>query len=249
MYVVKDARYTLEGEGTVSGQKAIETSGSFSISVEKPDIYNSLARILKNTAQNIPSYAEAYAKFGIKDNIPPPGILMTMPALLEGTNLTGSTTVYIPQPIGAQHYSDPFPFDGASQLVGIYLTKEDWHPMGLKSSKSIDLFSHNCPLTNAFSLDIVTFNGQMDELRKSMPELEDMEIPDSDEINNLLNQAMNDMQQQLGNNASQGNGQISSPMDAYIELSQIMATGQAPAGSNAVVDIEIEGYYTKYYED
>lgn len=189
-YIVKNSSYNFSGEGFSEGKKIVDTSGSFSVSINNPTINNSLVRVLKKPTENIQGLKETYEKYGIKENIPPNGIFVTVPALIEGISLKGNTTFYFPEPIGKVSLSDPLPLDGISQVIAVNLSMDDWNVKGLNISKEINVFNHKCPLTKSFLVDYDKITKQLN----SIGNMQGMgnQIPNSKEMKevNVITKAM-----------------------------------------------------------
>jgi hypothetical protein len=254
LYLVKNVYYSYNTEATIEGKKALESSGSFSTSVEEPELANSFSRILKNTKENIPGAAEAYAKFGISDNIPDEGVLITIPALMESTDLSGSTKVYLPPPVGTMTLP-AMPFDGLTTIGGVYPKEDDWKTYGIRISRKIDILNHNNPLTSMFTLD--DYGAFMEQL-ENIPDMEGYSMPESEEMNEAMEMLEGlDMEGlpdlgDFGFGGSQESGDSSGTGFGLNDLTEIIGvmnnTGKCPPGTTFYVEFEVNGMYTKFYE-
>ncbi len=246
MYMVKNSQYTIDGEGYMDGEKLIDSSGSLGFSVENPDIHNTMCRILKNTEKNIAGAKEAYQQFGISDNIPPEGILVTLPYLEEPV---GNTTIYFPDPIGAKSFSSPMPYDGFNQIGALIPKMIEWHKKGIDIERDINPFNYKCPIQKAFSMDINTVQEQLQKLKGTMsedipeiPDMPDIELPEGMDIGDLGNIEM-------GGEGKTSGANLVSKLDEFIGVMKDMSAMDGSSGGIAKVNITIEGEYTKYYED
>ncbi|MGB9976861.1 MAG: DUF6055 domain-containing protein [Thermovenabulum sp.] len=236
-YVVKNSSYDFSGEGFVDGKKMVETSGNASASINNPDIYNSLVRILKKPSDNTEELRDAYEKYGIKENIPPQGILITVPALLEGVAFRGNTVFSFPEPIGTINLSEPLPLDGISQVIAVTPDLNDWNAKGINISMVVDVFKHKCPVQGAFTVDYNKMAEQLDNIK----------LPDSQEMKDAMNFLKENNMGNLLNLGNQGNKEELSSLNVINAIKNAMIPGNRPAKGSATLKIRVNGVYTKYY--
>ncbi|KYO66840.1 DUF6055 domain-containing protein [Thermovenabulum gondwanense] len=246
-YVVKSSSYNFGGEGFIDGKKVVETSGSASFAINNPDIYNSLVRILKKPSDNTEELKDAYEKYGIKENIPPQGILITVPALLEGVVFKGYTVFSFPEPIGTINLSEPLPLDGISQVIAVTPDLNDWNAKGINMSMEVDVFNHKCPIQGAFTVDFNKMAEQLDNIGNVPGIGNGIKLPDSQEMKDALSFLKENNMENLFNLGNQGGAKELSSLNAINAIKNAMIPGKIPSKGSAKLRITVDGVYKKYH--
>jgi hypothetical protein len=238
---VKDVNYSSETNAKVEGKDALDSTAGISDSVSEPDLSNSFPRIMKTTIGNVPGAAEAYAKLGLSDNIPPAGVLLTIPAALESSEISGSTHIYFPEPYGTITLPGMI-YDGLISIGGIYPEPWEWDKEGISLVRSIDILSHDNPVTNMFTLD--DYGAFMEQL-EDMPGMEEYSEEMEDAMD-MLDEFDFEGMPDLGGSGGDEEGFGMSDLNSLIGIMNNMQ--KCPAGTTFYVEFEVDGRYTEYYE-
>lgn len=241
LFISRDCVYEMEGTGVLEGNTVIETACSNRSAVANPDIENSLARLILPFEDDSGEMENQLKEYGITQNTPAGGILITLPSLREDEELTGSTNLYMPDPIGKMPMDMPLPYDGISQVIAVEIGKNDWSPQGFNTSMTINIFSHEPPILDWFEVD----PGQLREILSSMNADAGIDIPDFDglwEDSGLDPEGIGDIDGLIPeNDPNSGSDPLSGTIDALMMLAE-----QSPDnGASAVVKLTIRGEYVE----
>jgi hypothetical protein len=245
-YVSKNCNYKMQGSGVMEGKTVIDTTGSFSGRVDEPTIDNSMVRLIMPMDDGLEEMKKDMEKFGLDENTPKGGILITLPSIQEEGILNGSTTLYMPDPVGKMTLDDPLPFDGLSQAIAVEINKGGWNPKGFSTEMTIDYFSHKPAILDWFKVDF----GQLQDMLSSMDAMGGTDIPD---INGMLEDSgisleglggLGGLEGLLPENDMGDGDSLTKTLDALMNLA--MPSSNGSNGATAVIKLKISGKYTKY---
>lgn len=243
-FLSKDCIYKMEGKGVMEGKTIIETIGSFNGKVNEATIDNSMARLIMPLKENLGEINEELMEYGLNENTPKGGILITLPSVQKDGELTGTSTLYMPEPVGNINIETPFPFDGLSQVIAVELNKDHWNPKGFNANMTIDYFSHKPPIMDWVKVDFeqlqniltsmnVIGGNDMQDLNQQIKD-SGLNMEEFENMGNLLPQ----------NNTGGNNKSLNKTMDALMLLTRPLPGD----GAAAVIRIAITGEYTKMNE-
>lgn len=240
-YISKDCVYKMEGKGILEGKIIIETTGSYSGMVNDPTIDNSMTRLIMPIEDDSGEIKNELKKFGIQENTPKGGILITLPSIQENEDLSGTTTFYMPEPAGVIPMDMPLPYDGLSQIIAVDIDKNSWNPKGFKASMTIDQFSHKPPLMDWFKVDF----SQLQDMLASMNVTGGADMQDLNQIiadSGINMEELGDIDGLLpGTKMEGGNNSLNNTIDAIMMLTK-QSTGN---GATGVIKLTVTGEYTK----
>lgn len=243
-YVIKSSDYSFNGSATMENKPVINSNGSSTASIPDPAIETSMARLLLPIDKRKESLKESLLAFGLTENTPKGGILITLPGLSEGEELQGSTEIYMPDPVGTISLDSPLPFDGISQLIAILIPSDKWNSNGFDFSTEVDYFSHECPLSDWFTVDF----SQLQEMLSGMGTAGGQEIPSLEQQladSGLSLSEFNALMENLPGSANSGTNTSNDPISAMQEMMTVSRDN--PGGAVFIVKLTITGTYTKYY--
>lgn len=241
LFLVRDENYNFSGSGTMDGNDLIDASASFSYAHDETVLGDSMTRIILNTANNMEGVKEGYEDFSIKDNIPSSGIFITVPALPPDGGISGSSTLYFPDPIGTMTIDSPYLFDGLTQIGAIIPDIKDWTSSGFSFSREIDVIDYESPLLNMFTVDFSELQKQL-ELLEAMPPLPDMsDLPDMGDLGGL--EGIDGLEGMDGLEGIDGMGGFGSSFSGLSELMKIMTAPKSITGAKAVLKIQVQARY------
>lgn len=201
IYLVENSNYTFSGNGLLEKEYSVNTNGQISGSIHEPSVKNSLVRIILPMEEEHEETLEIYRTFGIEEITPQGGVLVTLPFAMNESNMSGSSTIELPEPVGTMHLDDPLPLDGISQAIAVKINPFDWGPEGISFSREIDLLAHKPAILNIYDfsplkmkenlkmmqenyggegLDYNISEEELDEINKmleDMPTVEGMDLP------------------------------------------------------------------------
>lgn len=239
-YISKDCIYKMEGKGTLEGNTAIETTASFSGKTDNIAIDNGMARLIKPFDDHSSDIKMELKEFGIEENTPAGGILITLPSILNDQDLNGATTLYMPEPVGNIDMDTPLPFDGLSQIIAVVINKNDWNPKGFNTSMTIDQFSHKPPIMDWFKVD----TKELQNILGSMDSGGGIDMPD---INQMIKDSgidigeLDNVEDLVPENSMLGG---SNSLNESIDALMLLAKQSPDNGGRAIIKLTITGEYS-----
>ncbi len=251
-FLSKNCRYTMQGTGIMEGETVIGSTGSFSGSVDEPNLENSMVRLILPIDSELEEMGTELEKFGINENTPRGGIFITLPSIEEGEDLQGSTTLYMPEPVGEIVMDDPLPFDGLTQAIAVEIGKDDWNPKGFSTEMVIDYFTHKPPILDWFKVDF----SQLQNMLSSMETMNGTEMPDFNGIPDISGQlegsgismeglgSFGGVQDLFPKNSIGEGDTITKTINALKNLTMPQSAGTSDM--SATIKLKISGEYVKY---
>lgn len=242
IYLVENSNYTFSGNGLLEKEYSVNTNGQISGSINEPSVKNSLVRIILPMGEEHEETLEIYRTFGIEEITPQGGVLVTLPFAMNESNMSGSSTIELPEPIGTMHLDNPLPLDGISQAIAVRINPFDWGPEGISFSREIDILTHKPAI-----LDIYDFSPlKMKENLKMMQENyggEGLDYNISEEELDEINKMLEDMPTVEGMDIPGLGSQNSLQM--FNDLIGAMTLERTSSDVSVILTIKVKGTYIK----